>query len=60
MSHTEQMRDALTVSLFTEQKPDGTWCAHMLVSGLPSESMADAAIAHMQNLFCGQETPQAD
>lgn len=44
-----------TTTLYTEQLPDGSWCAHMHVSGLADESMATAAVNHMQQLFCGQQ-----
>lgn len=50
----EQTR-LVTTTLRTEQLPDGTWCAHMMVTGLADERMADAAVAHMQRLFCGDE-----
>lgn len=59
-AQNQLLREAVTVTLFTEQAPDGTWCAQMLVSGLPSESVANAAVAHMEKLFCGQEIQRAD
>ena len=50
-----EMRAAVTTTLRTERMPDGSWVAHMLVTGLPNERTADAAVAHMQRLFCGEE-----
>lgn len=49
------LRGKATTTLRTEQMPDGSWCAHMLVTGLPNERAADAAMEHMQRLFCGEE-----
>jgi hypothetical protein len=45
----------VTTTLRTERAPDGAWLAHMLVAGLPDERAANAAMAHMQRLFCGDE-----
>lgn len=53
------LRDTVTTTLRTEQMPDGSWCAHMLVTGLPNERTADAAMTHMQLLFCGKEIGHA-
>ena len=49
------LRQTVAATLRTEKMPDGTWTAHMLVTGLPDERTADAAVAHMQRLFCGDE-----
>lgn len=49
------LRSTVTTTLRTERMPDGSWVAHMMVTGLPTESTADAAVAHMQRLFCGEE-----
>ncbi len=45
----------VTTTLRTERAPDGSWFAHMLVTGLADERTANAAVAHMQRLFCGDE-----
>lgn len=45
--------DEPIISLSYEKSYDGTYIAHMTVSGLTSESMAKAAVDHMQQLFCG-------
>ncbi|MDT7835011.1 hypothetical protein [Aquabacterium sp. OR-4] len=50
-----QKARAATTTLQTRQEPDGSWSAAMLVTGLADERMADAAVAHMQRLFCGDE-----
>lgn len=51
------MADALepVVTLVWDKSDDGTYKAVMTVSGLQSEQQAQAAVAHMQRLFCGQE-----
>jgi hypothetical protein len=53
-------REVVTITLRTEQMPDGTWCAHMIVTSLASESMANAAMKHMEQLFCGHQINPAD
>jgi hypothetical protein len=52
---SQPLRSTVTTTLRTERMPDGSWVAHMLVTGLPNEQTADAAVAHMQRLFCGEE-----
>lgn len=42
------------ISLSYDRGDDGTYTARMTVSGLSSESMAKAAVEHMQRLFCGE------
>lgn len=42
-------------SLKWDADGDGTFYAQLTVSGLQSEQQAQAAVAHMQRLFCGQE-----
>lgn len=42
-------------SLWYEMRDDGTYQAHMAVSGLITEEQAIAALDHMQRLFCGPE-----
>lgn len=34
---------------------DGSWGVELTVTGLASEQQADAAMLHMQRLFCGDE-----
>lgn len=43
------------VTLSWDKSEDGTYKAIMTVSGLQSEQQAQAAVAYMQRLFCGQE-----
>lgn len=43
------------VTLVWDKSDDGTYKAVMTVSGLQSEQQAQAAVANMQRLFCGQE-----
>ena len=42
-------------SLKWDEAGDGTYFAQLTVSGLRSEKQAQAAAAHMQRLFLGQE-----
>ena len=42
-------------SLKWDEAGDGTYFAQLTVSGLRSEQQAQAAAAHMQRLFLGQE-----
>lgn len=42
-------------SLKWDAAGDGTFYAQLTVSGLRSERQAQAAVAHLQRLFCGQE-----
>lgn len=42
-------------SLKWDADGEGTFYAQLTVSGLQSEQQAQAAVAHMQRLFCGQE-----
>ena len=48
------------VSLVFNKMDDGTYTATMTLSGLPSEQVAQAALDHMQQLFCGQEMEPND
>lgn len=41
------------ISLSYDKTDDGTYTARMIVSGLSNESIAKAAVEHMQRLFCG-------
>lgn len=34
---------------------DGTWGVELTVTGLTSEQQAEAAMQHMQRLFCAKE-----
>ncbi|SFB95833.1 hypothetical protein SAMN05216344_10687 [Polaromonas sp. OV174] len=42
-------------TLAWDKADDGTYKAQMTISGLRSEQQAQAAVAHMQRLFCGHE-----
>lgn len=42
-------------SLKWDAAGDGTFYAQLTVSGLRSEQQAQAAVAHLQRLFCGEE-----
>lgn len=42
-------------SLKWDAAGDGTFYAQLTVSGLRSEQQAQAAVAHLQRLFCGAE-----
>lgn len=53
------LKQAVTITLRTVKLPDGSWSAQMIVTSLPSEEVADAAVAHMQRLFCGAEIKPA-
>lgn len=54
-SKANKARESVTVTMGRQQMPDGSWTATMMVSGLTDERMADAAMAHMERLFCGAE-----
>ncbi len=43
------------VTIVYDKQADGTYRATMHVSGLATEALAQAAIAHMWRLFCGEE-----
>ena len=43
------------ITLGYEQADGGTFNATLTVSGLANEQQAQAAVAHMQRLFCGEE-----
>lgn len=45
--------DEPIISISYDREADGTYTARMTVSGLANESMAQAAVGHMQRLFCG-------
>lgn len=49
-----------TISIRVAAEEDGTFTTHMMMSGLPSFAMANAASEHMQRLFCGGEIQMAD
>lgn len=56
-TNTRAPTDALEpmTTLVWEEAGNGTFTARMTVSGLQSAQQAQAAVAHMQRLFCGQE-----
>ncbi|MFD1839099.1 Lar family restriction alleviation protein [Paracidovorax cattleyae] len=47
---------APVISLVWDKAQDGSYFAQMTVSGLASEQQAQAAVDHMQRLFCGGAT----
>ena len=49
-----------TISIKVEAEKDGTFTTHMMITGLTSFAMANAASEHMQRLFCGGEIQIAD
>lgn len=51
----EAERAGQTISMQTVQHEDGSWGVNMYVTGLASESHAEAALDHMARLFCGDE-----
>ncbi len=44
-----------TISMKLVQCEDGSWGVELVVSGLSSEQQAEAAMIHMQRLFCAGE-----
>ncbi len=44
-----------TFSMQPVRYEDGTWGVTVQVTGLTSEQQAEAAMQHMQNLFCGAQ-----
>lgn len=51
---------APVISLSYDKAQDGTWQAMLIVSGLVSERMAQAAVSHMQELFAGDAVRTQD
>lgn len=49
-----------TISIKVDAEKDGTFTTHMMVSGLTSFAMANAASDHMQRLFCGEKIELTD
>lgn len=41
-----------TITMRPVQYPDGTWGVELTVTGLTSEKQAEAAMLHMERLFC--------
>ena len=44
-----------TISMKPVQYEDGSWGVELVVTGLSSEQQAEAAMLHMQMLFCADE-----
>jgi ubiquinone/menaquinone biosynthesis C-methylase UbiE len=44
-----------TISMQVVTFPDGSFGVSLMVTGLQSQQQADAALAHMERMFCGQE-----
>lgn len=44
-----------TISMRPVRYEDGTYGVELTVTGLASEQQAEAAMQHMQRLFCGHE-----
>ena len=53
--HANALELEPVASLKWDEAGDGTYFAQLTVSGLRSEKQAQAAAAHMQRLFLGQE-----
>jgi hypothetical protein len=49
------MSDAITISMRPVRYEDQSWGVELIVSGLSSEQQAEAAMQHMQRLFCAGE-----
>lgn len=41
-----------TITMRPVQYPDGSWGVELTVTGLESEHQAEAAMLHMERLFC--------
>ncbi len=48
-------RAATTMSMRWIENGDGSFAVEVLVTGLSSQPQAEAAMAHMQRLFCAGE-----
>ena len=57
---SSNLRASATITLRTLQEPDGSWSAHMLITGLDTEHRANGAVEHMRTLFCGAEIKLSD
>jgi hypothetical protein len=44
-----------TISMRPVEYPDGSFGVELILSGLVSMDQANAAMNHMQKLFCGEE-----
>jgi len=44
-----------TFSMQPVEYPNGSWGVTVYVTGMASRAQAEAAMAHMQRLFCGDE-----
>jgi len=44
-----------TISMQSVEYPDGSFGVQLVLSGLANIDQANAAMNHMQNLFCGEE-----
>lgn len=44
----------VTISIGTEQTPEGNWCATMIIIGL-DRTQSEKAADYMRSLFCGEE-----
>lgn len=47
-----------TISMRTVLYEDGSYGVEMTLTGLADEQQAQAALLHIQNLFCGTEVPE--
>lgn len=52
---TTQHDDKTTISMQTVSYPDGSFGVNLYLTDLLSQEHAEAAMAHMERLFCGDE-----
>lgn len=55
MSHLPAQAPVPTFSMRPVKYEDGSWGVSVQVTGLVSEQQAEAAMQHMQKLFCGAQ-----
>jgi hypothetical protein len=56
---TPNKEAAPTFSMQPIEYPDGSWGVTVYVTGLATQQQAEAAMNHMQRLFCGAEIKEA-
>ena len=49
-----------TITLGYDKAPDGTFKATLTVHSLATEALAQAAVRHLDRLFCGDEIQPKD
>ena len=51
-------KDIPIITTRYDKQPDGTWATIIVVSGLPTEEMAERVQEHIISSFCGDQIDQ--